>query len=86
MCLAVPMKLIKREGDMGVVELGGVTREISLMMMPDAQVGEYVIVHAGFAIQRLDEEEAKLTLELFRQMGDYPEDELNPDNDQSSSQ
>ncbi len=86
MCLAVPMKLIKREGDMGVVELGGVTREISLMMMPDAQVGEYVIVHAGFAIQRLDEEEAKLTLELFRQMGDYPEEELNPDNDQSSSQ
>ena len=69
------MKLIKREGLKGVVELGGVEREISLMMMPDAREGEYLIVHAGFAIQRLDEEEAIRTLELFKQMGeDLPED------------
>ncbi len=75
MCLAVPMKLIKREGLKGVVELGGVEREVSLMMMPDAREGEYLIVHAGFAIQRLDEEEARRTLELFKQMGeDLPED------------
>ncbi len=75
MCLAVPMKLIKREGLKGIVELGGVEREVSLMMMPDAREGEYLIVHAGFAIQRLDEEEAHRTLELFKQMGeDLPED------------
>ncbi len=84
MCLAVPMKLIKRDGDIGVVELGGVTREVSLMMMPDARVGEYLIIHAGFAIQRLDEEEARQTLELFRQMGEDIEGELNPENDKPS--
>jgi hydrogenase expression/formation protein HypC len=78
------MKLIKRDGDIGVVELGGVTREVSLMMMPDARVGEYLIIHAGFAIQRLDEEEARQTLELFRQMGEDIEGELNPENDKPS--
>lgn len=70
MCLAVPMRLINREGDVGVVELSGVERQISLMLLSDARVGEYLIVHAGFAIQRLDEEEAQKTLELFSQMED----------------
>ena len=68
MCLAVPMKLIKREGDVGIVELGGVERQISLMLLKDALEGEYLVVHAGFAIQRLDEEEAKKTLELLIEM------------------
>ena len=70
MCLAVPMRLINREGDVGVVELSGVERQISLMLLSDARVGEYLIVHAGFAIQRLDAEEAQKTLELFSQMED----------------
>jgi len=82
MCLAVPMKLIKKEGDMGTVELGGIERQISLMLMPDAKLGEYLIVHAGFAIQRLDEEEAHKTLELLMQMGDISP-ELNPNPEDS---
>lgn len=70
MCLAVPMKLIKKQGDVGTVELGGVERQISLMLMPDARLGEYMVVHAGFAIQRLDEEDAKETLDLLMQISD----------------
>jgi len=64
------MKLIKREGDTGTVELGGVERQINLMLMPDAKIGEYLIVHAGFAIQRLDEKEAQKTLEILSQVSE----------------
>jgi len=67
MCLAVPMKVVKREGDKGVAELEGVTREVALHFV-DAQVGDYILVHAGFAIQKVDEESALETLELFRSM------------------
>ena len=67
MCLAVPMKIVKREGDRGVAELEGVTREVALHFV-DAQVGDYVLIHAGFAIQKVDEESALETLELFREM------------------
>jgi len=64
------MKLIARDGEIGTVELGGVERKISLMLLPDAKIGEYMVVHAGFAIQRLDEVEAKKTLDLLMQMGE----------------
>ena len=67
MCLAVPMKVVKREGDKGVAELEGVTREVALHFV-DAQVGDYILVHAGFAIQKVDEESALETIELFRSM------------------
>ena len=70
MCLAVPMKLMKKDGDIGTVELGGVERKVSLMLLNDATVGEYLVVHAGFAIQRLDEEEAKKTLDILMQMNE----------------
>ena len=53
---------------MGVAEIAGVKKEISLMMLPEADIGDYVIVHAGFAIQKLNEEEAEKTLTLFREM------------------
>ncbi len=68
MCLAVPMKVMSITGDRAQALLGDVEREIGLAMLPDVKVGDYVIVHAGFAIQRLDELEAKETLDLFRQM------------------
>jgi hydrogenase expression/formation protein HypC len=61
------MKVIKREGDRGIVELEGVTREVALHFV-DAHVGDYVLIHAGFAIQKLDEESALETLDLFREM------------------
>ncbi len=68
MCLAVPARIIDRSDMMATVEVSGVTRRVSLMLLPDARVGEYVLVHAGFAIQTVDEEEAKKTLELFEEM------------------
>lgn len=67
MCLAVPMKLVSREDLKGVVELSGVRREISLMLLPEAEVGDYVLVHAGYAIARVDEREAEETLHLLRE-------------------
>jgi len=65
MCLAIPGKVKSIEGTTGIVELGGVSRKTSLQLVPDASVGSYVLVHAGFAIQVIDEEEAKETLAIF---------------------
>ncbi|MGQ9836115.1 MAG: HypC/HybG/HupF family hydrogenase formation chaperone [Thermoanaerobaculaceae bacterium] len=67
MCLAVPMKLVERENLVGVAELSGVRRQISLMLLPAAQVGEYVLVHAGYAIAQVDTQEAEATLQLLRE-------------------
>lgn len=73
MCLGVPAKVMERSGDAAVVELGGVRREISLMLLDDVSVGEWVIVHAGFAIERLSEEAALQTIALFREIADAPD-------------
>ena len=70
MCLAVPMMVISRKDGTGIAEMSGVKKELSFMMLPEAKVGDYVIVHAGFAIQILNEEEAEKSLELFREMAD----------------
>lgn len=68
MCLAVPMQITHRDGDSIVAEIDGVSREASLMMLgEDVQVGDYVLIHAGFAISRLDEAEALETLSLMRE-------------------
>ena len=68
MCLGVPAKILETRDGAAVVELGGVRREISMMLIDDVSVGEWVIVHAGFAIERLSEEEAEQTLSLFREI------------------
>lgn len=68
MCLAVPARIMSIQGEMAVVEVGGVTRTISLALTPEAQVGQYVILHAGFALNVLDEAEAQETLRLFARM------------------
>ena len=74
MCLAVPGKVIeiwqKDDTHMANVDFGGVVKEVCLEFVPDIQVGEYTIVHVGFALQRLDEKSAMETLDLFRQMGE----------------
>ena len=67
MCLGVPMKLTSVEGREGKAVLDGVSRRVGLDLVPTAQVGDYVIVHAGYAIQILDEAEAKETLDLLAQ-------------------
>ncbi|MBI5337190.1 MAG: HypC/HybG/HupF family hydrogenase formation chaperone [Mycolicibacterium rufum] len=73
MCLAVPGKIIsieERDGTlMSVVDFGGVEKDVCLQYIPDADVGQYVVVHVGFAIQRLDEESAVRTLAEFEHLG-----------------
>jgi hydrogenase expression/formation protein HypC len=68
MCLGVPAKILETGGGTAVVELGGVRREISVMLVDDVSVGEWVIIHAGFAIEKLSEEAAEQTLALFREI------------------
>jgi len=65
MCLAVPALILEKEGKLGKVDFGGSTRQIDLSLV-DAKVGDYVVVHAGFAIQVLDRKEALETLEIFK--------------------
>ncbi len=68
MCLGVPMQVVSIDGSDIVAEIDGVRREASLMILDDkVVVGDFVIVHAGFAISRLDEEEARETLALMRE-------------------
>ncbi|QMU77798.1 HypC/HybG/HupF family hydrogenase formation chaperone [Streptacidiphilus sp. PB12-B1b] len=73
MCLAVPGRVLEieeRDGTrMASVDFGGVVKDVCLEYLPDLQVGEYAIVHVGFALQRLDEESALRTLELFADLG-----------------
>ena len=73
MCLAVPGRIIRLDNRddtlMAEVDFGGVRKDVCLEYIPDATVGEYVIVHVGFAIQRLDEASAVRTLEEFERMG-----------------
>ncbi len=68
MCLAIPMELKTRTETEGEVELSGVRRKVSLMLLPEAAVGEYLLIHAGYAIGKLDAEEARETLELLEEM------------------
>ncbi len=66
MCLAIPTKILSIQGDNATIELGGMQREVSLMLLDGASVGEWVIIHAGFAIEKLSEEDAQQTLALIR--------------------
>ncbi len=75
MCLAVPGKILSIEPNaagltMGKVSFGGVGKEVCLAYVPEAQVGDYVIVHAGFALNKLDEQEAAEVFELLREIGE----------------
>ncbi len=76
MCLGVPMQVKTIANEMAVCEIDGVQREASLMMIDDVEVGDYVLIHAGFAIEKIDEEQARLTLQALREaldMGLFPE-------------
>lgn len=68
MCLAIPMKITGIKGDEATVELDGLRRDINLGLLEDIRPGDYVIVHAGFAIQKLDQTAARETLSLFEEM------------------
>jgi hydrogenase expression/formation protein HypC len=78
MCLAIPGKIESISGDdpltrMGKVNFGGIVKEASLAFVPEAQVGDYVIVHVGFALSRLDEAEAGQVFDYLRQMDELAE-------------
>jgi len=82
MCLAVPGKIASisaREPSsrMGKVLFGGIAKEVNLDFVPEAQVGDYVIVHVGFALSKVDEQEAQQVFEYLRQMGELSELEMN---------
>ena len=69
MCLSVPARVVEVHDDhWATVEVGGTSKRVSIALVEAVQAGEYVLVHVGFAIQKVDEEEARLTLELFEEM------------------
>ena len=69
MCLAVPLKVLSVKHPVATVDIYGATRDVSLLLLPDdVEVGDYVLVHAGFAIQKIDEEAARETLVLLEEM------------------
>lgn len=70
MCLGIPGKVLEVEKNVAKVDVGGLLRDVSLDLCPDVSAGEYVLIHTGFAIQKVDEEEAKETLELLRQLAE----------------
>ena len=72
MCLAVPAKVLEIEGPMGKVELAGVTRAVSMMLLPEAKAGDFVLVHAGFAMQVVTERDIEETNALLAEMNGAP--------------
>jgi hydrogenase expression/formation protein HypC len=73
MCLAIPSMIVKIEDEMATIDVDGVTRKASLMLVEDARVGDYVIVHAGFAIRKIDEEAARESLKYLREAAEFAE-------------
>lgn len=73
MCLAVPMKLEAIDGEIGTVDIGGVKRNVGLTLIEEPKVGDYLLVHAGFAIQKIDEDEAAETIKLLKELVDKNE-------------
>lgn len=78
MCLAIPGKVLTKENiggvEIGQVQFGGITRQVALGFVPEARVGDYVMVHVGFAISRVDAEEAQRTYEILKELGTLEEE------------
>ncbi|HBF43593.1 MAG TPA: HypC/HybG/HupF family hydrogenase formation chaperone [Desulfobacteraceae bacterium] len=70
MCVAIPVKIVEIKGSRGLIEFGGLNKEIELYLTPHVSVGDYVLLHAGFAIKRIDEDEAKETLRLLEEISE----------------
>ena len=73
MCLAIPSKIIKIENGMGTIDVDGVRRKCSMLLVEDARIGEDVIVHAGFALQTIDEEAAMASLKVLKEAAEFSE-------------
>jgi hydrogenase expression/formation protein HypC len=74
MCLGIPVKIIEKHGSVGIAEYKGIRKEIGLDLVDEIQPGDWVILHAGFAIQKIDQEEARKTLRLFEELESIGED------------
>ena len=82
MCLAVPVQVVSIQGSEAEIEIGGVRRRVSIMLTPEVKVGDYVLLHTGYAINIIDQAEAQETLKLLAEMislGDAAEDLANLD-------
>ena len=79
MCLAIPGKVLSLEGNKGIIEIGNMKREVFMHLLPDVRVNDYVLVHAGCAIEQVDEEEAKITMDILKELMD--DDELMEEED-----
>jgi hydrogenase expression/formation protein HypC len=71
MCLAIPLRIVSIADDNAIAELENVQREINLSLLSDVKVNDYVLVHVGYAIQKIDAEEAEKTLQLLKEMKDF---------------
>ncbi|MBC8247276.1 MAG: HypC/HybG/HupF family hydrogenase formation chaperone [Deltaproteobacteria bacterium] len=81
MCLAIPSRIVSVQNNMAMLDVDGVKREASLLLLEDAQVDDYVIVHAGFAIKKVDEAAALETIELLKEAAAFVENQEENDND-----
>ena len=75
MCLALPARIVEINDSMGTLDMEGTRRDCSLILLEDAKIGDYVMVHAGFAIHKIDEEEAMESLKILRQMASLPDEQ-----------
>ncbi len=73
MCLSIPAKVLSIEGDKAKVSVGGAEYDASLQLIDNVKIGDYVLLHTGFAIQKLDEEEAMETIRLINELGEIDE-------------
>jgi len=73
MCLAIPSKIVEIENDLGIIDVDGVQRQVSLFLLENPQIGDYVIVHAGFAIHKIDESVAMESLQILREAAAFVE-------------
>ena len=78
MCLAIPAKIMNIEDNMGTVDMAGIQKKVSLLLLEEPQVGDYVIVHAGFGIHKIDEEVAMESLRILREAASLLDDDSPP--------
>ncbi len=77
MCLAIPVRIEQLQGqDTALVDIGGVSKTINVALVPDVEVGDYVIMHVGYALNKIDPEEAERTLELFAELDEISKQQL----------
>lgn len=79
MCLSIPAKIIELEGEMGKASIGGSIIDVGLQLVEDIKIGDYVLVHTGFALEKIDEEEALKQLQVLKDLSDNPDGEISLD-------